>query len=145
MSEAEKPKDPPPEPQVTSWFQSGGITAGTVNVNQAPDPTITSSVLSRDEGQGPYLTTYIVEIDSAYPLSALTVLVTAPSLAELRVRNYTAIAQTQGGVFRRPDGREGLFSVLSNPVAPVRAFVYTSEKRDEIEFNAVPGIQPGLL
>lgn len=110
---------------VTSYNQSGGITAGNVNINAAPEPTLRQTQLFANKpANGGYHTRYEFQVESPYPPGNLYVEVHAPS-----IRSAELNPQRAGMVFKGHSGtRPGFaFDNLQQPYGRILLDVYTGD------------------
>jgi len=71
---------------VISHNQSGGVTAGTVNINAAPEPTLeTKEVFANQPAGSEYHSRVELRVQSPYPPANLYVAVHAPSLLRMHL------------------------------------------------------------
>jgi hypothetical protein len=71
---------------ITSYNQSGGITAHTVTVNMAPQPNVKHDVIETSQENGVHITKVRLTLTSGYAAGALRVLAEASSLLNFTVR-----------------------------------------------------------
>ncbi len=98
---------------VTSVNQSGGITAGTVNVNATPEPQLHMREIYANKSEGSrYLTRIEITVESPYPPGNLFVGVRAPSVISMDLS-----PQRSGAVIKGHCGsRDGFaFANLQSP------------------------------
>lgn len=119
---------------VISHNQSGGITAGNVNINAAPEPTLHASQLFANKpANGGYHTQIVLRVESPYPPGNLYVGVHAPSMRSAKLN-----AQRSGLVMKGHSGtRPGFaFDNLQQPYGKMLLDVYTSDPEQlEIEWD----------
>lgn len=113
-----------------SFNQSGGITAGTVNVHAAPEPTLEGRLLFANKPVGDKFHTRVeLRVKSPYPPGNLSIGVKAPS-----VRRIELLPQRAGIVSIGPSGtRPGFaFTNLQQPFGTLLLDVFTAnpEKLD---------------
>ncbi len=114
-----------PNVSVTSHNQSGGITAGTVNINAAPEPKLNAQVLLENQQSGSeFLSRYALTIDSPYPPANLYIVVSAPT-----IKRIDLVPQRSGMVIGGHSGvRPGMaFTNLQNPYGLLHLNVITSQ------------------
>lgn len=119
---------------VTSHNQSGGITAGTVHINNAPAPTLNLDTVFVHQKQGSeFLSRFAISVESPYPPASLYLEVKAPSIKGIQV-----IPQRTGMFTLGHSGtRNGMaFTTIQNPYGLMHLDVVTSEKdRPSIEYD----------
>ncbi|MFY9552524.1 MAG: hypothetical protein WAU32_15365 [Thermoanaerobaculia bacterium] len=119
---------------VISHNQSGGITAGTVNVQQAPEPTIAVRELFLNQATGNEFQTRVeLRVDSPYPPANLYVGVRAPS-----IRRIALVPQRTGLVMKGHCGtRDGFaFENLQQPYGLIHLDIVTGKpERPEVEWD----------
>ena len=120
-----------PGDKVISYHQSGGVTAHTVNVNQAPRPELRIKEVFSDEKCEPgYRSRFALHVRSPYPPARLCVAVSAPSV--------TGIELIQPGLsFSGHSGtRDGMaFDTLMNPHGQVHLDVFTSQPGEALKID----------
>lgn len=108
---------------VTSHNQSGGITAHTVHVNAAPEPTLhTKALFANRLENGEYHTQLALRVDSPYPPSNLFIAVHAHTIRRIDLQ-----PQRSGMVMMGHCGnREGMsFANLQQPFGVIHLDIYT--------------------
>ncbi len=119
---------------VTSFNQSGGITAGTVNVNAAPEPQLHMREIFANKAEaGRYHSRVELTVESPYPPGNLYVAVHAPSIISMDLS-----PQRSGAVIMGHCGtREGFaFANLQSPYGRINLDVLTKKpERFEIEWD----------
>lgn len=119
---------------VMSHHQSGGITAGTINVTAAPEPTLSRRTIFENQvTEAGYHTRFELTVQSPYPPGNLYVGVRAPSVrrANLRPQRSGVVLKGQSGT------RPGFaFDNLQQPYGRIFLDVITGEpERLDIESN----------
>jgi len=110
---------------VTSYNQSGGITAQTVNITAAPQPTVKAeSIFANQSRNEEYHSRIALAVESPYPASNLFIAVHAPS-----IRRIELIPQRTGMVMMGHCGnREGMsFANLHHPFGLIHLDVFTGK------------------
>ena len=119
---------------MVSQNQSGGITAGTVNINAAPEPELESSVVfeNRPVAEG-YHTRAELVVDSPYPPANLRLIVHAPTILRIQLRPQRTGVAMYGHSGLRP----GLaFTNLKQPEGRLSLDIFTREpERCEVEWS----------
>jgi hypothetical protein len=115
---------------ITSYNQSGGITAHTVNLNAAPEPTVNMQPLfSNQSTNGEYHSRMALVVESPYPAGNLFIAVRAPSVRRIELR-----PQRTGMVMMGHCGnRDGMsFANLQQPFGLIHLDVFAGapEKLD---------------
>ena len=108
-----------------SFNQSGGITAGTVNISAAPQPKLHArQVFVNQPVDGEYHTQVELLVESHFPLANLHVVAKAPSVRRIRLSpppaGFVSLAYGNGPGFaaadlQRPYGRISLDVFTGNP------------------------------
>lgn len=119
---------------VTSINQSGGITAGTVNVNTAPEPQLHMRELFANQlKSGRYHSRVELIVESPYPPGNLYVGVHAPSIVSMDLAPQRTGAVMMGNCGMR-DGFA--FANLQSPYGRIHLDVVTTQsERLEIEWD----------
>ncbi|MFA6373250.1 MAG: hypothetical protein WCW68_11535 [Methanothrix sp.] len=119
---------------VVSHNQSGGITAGTVNISAAPEPTLQASeVFMNQLEKGVYHSRIALLVDSPYPPANLYIAVHAPS-----IRRIELAPQRSGLVMTGHSGtRSGMaFENLQSPFGRIYLEIFTGEPESfDIEWD----------
>ncbi len=130
-----------PKIEITSYNQSGGITAGTVNV-QAPQPQVHfgTEFLNRPTDEG-YLTQANLKVDAPHEATALRVEAWGSSILSVRVRppGASMVAVAEGTPCSPTYCVEELFAPL---VVQYKLMVLTRQP-DDLRINVLLGIPPG--
>jgi hypothetical protein len=89
---AVQPQGPSQQTNVTSHNQQGGITAGTVNVNAAPQPSVkyVQTVKNRPIAEG-YLSRFEVEIEAAHAVLRIDIYARAASIIDTDLRSASGV------------------------------------------------------
>ncbi len=141
------------EVNVTSYNQSGGITAHTVHV-YAPQPEVLPQVAFQnepaDDEVGVYVTRIAIEIRAHYVVDSLFVKAEAASIRRMHVSPYLAGNYNTGHTREEPDEDEpGLvFTTITAPKALHIANIVTGRQEDiaftcELNSPGHPRLGPG--
>lgn len=119
---------------VISHNQSGGITAGNVNINAAPEPTLhTTKLFANKPANGGYHTRFELRVVSPYPPGNLYVVVRAPSMRSAELSPQRAGMVIKGHTGTRPGFA---FDNLQQPYGRILLDVYTSDPENlQVEWD----------
>lgn len=127
---------------VTSHGQQGGITAGQINVNQAPVPKAIARVAGEPNQKGPhdrYYTMFHISLEHAALISQITFQIRAPSVAGCHLRpGWNPVFGLMGSaVVTTRDGDRYVRTGVASPRGSIDLMVETAEPEEDIRIDTI--------